>query len=61
MQCECCLSEDNVNKKFVKNSTIEMDICTKCLMKIERYDIADSLLVYIHNCYIAGQRKPFIK
>jgi len=61
MQCECCTLDKNVNNVLVKNDTIKMAICIKCLMKIERYEIPESLLEYIHNCYLSGQRKQFIK
>jgi ribosomal protein L28 len=61
MQCECCTSENNLNNILLINKTTTMVICTKCLRKIEKYHIPDSELQYIHNAFLSGQRKIFIK
>jgi hypothetical protein len=61
MQCEGCLSEKNVHKSVIGNNEFEMSICDRCLKRIVKYHFTNGELLYIHNNYISGNKKRFIK
>ena len=65
MNCECCTKDIGLFKKFQvldnNGEFVEMLICMKCINKIATRGISNSELLYIHNCYLSGNRKQFIK
>lgn len=59
--CEACGQPAGYKFSIVTpEKRIDMDLCKKHIQVIASGKMSESTLLYIHNCFLSGQRKPFL-
>jgi hypothetical protein len=59
--CEACGQPAGYKFSIVTpEKRIDIDLCKKHMAKGGLGIVTESELLYIHNCFLSGQRKPFL-
>jgi len=63
-RCEACFRPAEYKHLIEISSpktSIEIRLCKRHFKMVVSGAVSDGELIYIHNCYVAGQRKEFLK